>query len=335
MNDRVYRIAPLYRRCCWYVLAATPVFFAALFWIVAPLQDLPLVRVAAAALWILTLALSVALPPLNWRLTIDDSGWRRRFLGVETLWPWSDFENGEIAAGGVCFRHRQRPWWNPWSSVCIGSLSEEDFVAVVETIDHFFPADSPPEPPDEILIRRFGERIRLDDKGVHVENRRGGASHSWSEVIAVDVMRDNSKSASFSMLEIVLPGRVVTLRNAHGKTAGFSNPPPPVVAEFLRRRVNDNRYAVSLGGEPSANRALVERRSREVGRDSTHLAWMTYGTVGLLLGFVLWDARVLVYLPLLFAFVWMARKHRAHAKAWRDLLEDDAWRTTPPPRLKL
>jgi len=206
----------------------------------------------------------------------------------------------------------------------------------LETIDHYFPADSPPEPPDEILIRLLGERIRLDDKGVHVENRRGGASYSWSEVIAVDVMRDSGKSASFSMLEIVLPGRVVTLRNANGQTASlFHNPPPPVIAEFLRRRIGDSRYAISLTGQPIANRALVERRSREEGRESTFLTWMAHSFVGLVLVFIPWEPGVLAYLPITLAFEWMAQRHRAHAKAWRELLKDDAWRTTTPPRLKM
>jgi hypothetical protein len=341
MNDRVYRIAPRYRRCCWYVLVAAPIVIATYWWLAVPAKGIAIEEAIGASIGLGMIACLVALPPFSWRLTIDERGWRRRFLGIETLWPWAEFENGQIAAAGASYRHRQRPWWNPWNSIHVGYLTEDDLVAVMATIDPFFPAESPPEPPDEILIRLLGERIRLDDNGVHAENRRGGASYSWSEVIAVDVLRGNGKSAGFSMLEIVLPGRVVTLRNVKGKTAGFSNPAPAVIAEFLRRRVNDSRYSLSLGDEPMTNFALVKRRAAAAHRDLKELRWCfgaLSAAVAAMVSWMILDNQSL--LPLVFLvwllpllMVWL--KQEQHAARWREFVKDDRWRTAPPPRLEI
>ncbi len=341
MNARVYRIAPRYRRCCWYVLVAAPIVIATYWWLAVPAKGIAIEEAIGASIGLGMIACLVALPPFSWRLTIDERGWRRRFLGIETLWPWADFENGQIVAAGASYRHRQRSWWNPWNSIHVGYLTEDDLTAVMATIDPFFPTESPPEPPDEILIRLLGERIRLDDNGVHVENRRGGASYSWSEVITVDVLRGNGKSAGFSMLEVVLPGRVVTLRNVKGKTAGFSNPAPAVIAEFLRRRVNDSRFSVSLDGEPMASLALVKRRAAAAHRGLKELRWCFGALSAAFVAMVFWmildkqSLLPLVFLVWLLPIVWVWMKSERHAAQWREHEKDDRWRTASPPRLEM
>lgn len=335
METRPLKIAPQYRRSCWYIIASLPIVVAGMIWL--PNKQVPLAEVVIGGSVLCLLVLPLVVAPLMWRLWLGEHGLHRRFLGYETVWDWKDFAEGRIEERPeLSILHIDKPWWSPWRRISLGVLSPHDLNVVNKRIESYFSVSDPNsdrELPDQLALRLGWERLRIDNKGLSTSE----TSYLWSEITEVDVRRSSSRRADFTSLEIVLPDRVIRVNNIRGQTAGWKwNPKPEIFAKFIRQQMPANRYQVSLPGEPLANRAMAERRCAEARKEAKAFWYLCLVQLfAILSSALLWNLGFLVCLVLWIASFWVAYRLERYARTCERLVVNDAWKVTPWPTCRL
>jgi hypothetical protein len=288
MPARTYRIAPEFRRCCWYVLGATPVL-AAISLGVGWLSNRGVLEMVAGAttFGLLTLALLAA---LRWELRVDEQGIvRRRLFFLSDSWTWADFASGRIRKLSHSLDDPQRPWWR--RILCLDLLSDHERQQLLAELNAHY--QLPPEPviPNALTIRYgFRRSVRLSDRGIRAVRGRSSTEYPWESVRNIHITRLDPLRRDFCSLLIVLPDQELELNYARGNSPVWSGPKPEVVDGFLLGHAAYEIVDTCIAGEPCRNRAHLERQIRGIEKTRRQFTTIMAVLLTVFIGALVWTA---------------------------------------------
>ena len=226
---------------------------------------------ALAAFGLLTIFLTlVCFVEAGWRLRLDEEGIAVRTFRRFDLWPWSDFENGNVVGpegSATRFGHRQRGF--PSRVLELSLLSEYDRAEVLRAIGSHWP-EVARDPLPETLELHFRtpfdrRRIRLDGRGVTVRHGKKSWCFDWDDVERIAVTRAWPSHAGFRRLTIEFPGQQLRFeaRAASNKRYArtFDGASPAVLAGFVCKHAPGDRLREGLVcvGLTDRRQALLQR----------------------------------------------------------------------------
>lgn len=251
---REYRIAAMYRRSMWYVMA-TP-------WLTGGLtlalqlangHDLQLSSAASFALVAALVSLLVGLV-LRIRIRVDSRGISRRLFFGWRLWPWEDFLAGRMRFGSFRTTLQHVGSANPLDVLELGYLEDADSEEILAVVKRFWTPDSPPtdlEPSVTVITPRFlgwlpfrdalgRTEITFSPEGI-VRRCRGAKRHyAWGDLHRIVVRRISHDHSDFRALSLELPDAKVLLTSSTGEgSAGLNyvGPEPRELLAYIRAHV--------------------------------------------------------------------------------------------------
>ena len=289
-----FRLAPEYRRCAVY----TAVGFALLVGVVAGFQltgveDLPLANVVMALVSSGITAVGLLVLVFRYRLRIDHRGVWRRWIVRWDLWPWEAFEEGKVRHGqaGDQLTFPEKRWY--WRTISTSLLSEADRTAFEAVVRRYRVPPPPPDLPEVVSLRQgLRTELELSPAGVRVGE---GAIVPWGEVVQVELVRANHDRSDFVTLDLQLPGdsKPIRLFRRQGQSS-WRGPEADVVALYVRRYLDDDRFRVTALRGPPASVAEADRRLGRLAelqrrlRILSRITWIMLAALGIVM-FVPWD----------------------------------------------
>lgn len=229
-----------------------------------------------------------------YRVRVDEVGVHYRGLLGWTLWPWEEFESGEVDQGTrmISFVNPKRPFLRRKLHVVFFEDSDD-------LLSLCFERWRPPEVVvPEVMEIEFSEpmlgrtHLRFSEHGIEVSQGVQGATYGWPDVLEVVIERRTRYHIRF---------RRMTLRFAEEggaeRTVGidpwkkrkpnvWNGPDCRVIEAFLRQYVDESRVRVEIEAEGEEKERKVEER-RKGGMDKPTLAVMI-GLNGSVVGVIGW-----------------------------------------------
>lgn len=271
IQPREYRIAPHWRRCCWYVVIG-----------MLPVECLFctfLLAMCSARRWgdaggalfltiFFALPVAMAITGLRWRLRVDENGVSRRLLFRWDLWSWSDLESGRVrkAYSHTLYVPRSR-------RLNLNFMDDNDVQEVISIMNLRYVLPPPPELPDSLKIERTSRRVVVFDRdGIHLTGGDTFGEYSWHDVREVRITRLDPVRRNFRGLVLVLPDQEVELRfisRDRGMEPTWQGATAEEINEFLVKFVPEERIRVFIGRTEPSRREDLEKRlttAKNVGR---------------------------------------------------------------------
>lgn len=262
---REFRIAPMYRRCCWYLIVGFGliVVVASLIGPMAPQRgpaDIARTLVVVGLLWLAMFA------ALQWKLRLDEHGISRRLLFYWDHWNWSDFASGRIRKlVSHTLYDQERPLWR--RRLGLGFLEDRDRQVVLGIINAYYVLPPPPAVPETLTLRYgFRRKVTFDEGGIHLTDKNVPREFQWNELRHVHMTRLDPLRRDFVSLQIALPDEVIELKyvtHQGGTSPTWRGATADEVNEFLFAHVPSDRIDVSTPEEQSLNREVIERELKE------------------------------------------------------------------------
>jgi hypothetical protein len=278
---RTFALRAELRRSAYYVLAATSLVPALLWWLRDLLPNYQ-ARIPALLLGCCLVPALGSFAVLRWRLKVDGSGISRRRLLRWDLWPWDAFQQGRVREAedeSDCYILHEKPFWA--RKLTLGLFDDGDREEVAGKIRGTWVRQARPPLPPELRLRYGLRRVAILAAGSLVV-RNGGVAQRfrWNEVQSLRIRRREHDRRDFHSLELALPGQTITLRisHQHGHAirswSGADGSPTPTAQELaglLERCVPPNRIQVTALSGPARTiaewqdlRSLLERDGRNL-----------------------------------------------------------------------
>jgi hypothetical protein len=289
---RTYRIAPEYRRCCWYAMIGFIAVAVTVYGAQRYMQAHTVREVATVCGFIVILA-ALSLTPLRWKLRVDEHGVARRLFWRWQIWSWSDFVSGRITRlPSYTFCDPARPWWR--RTLRLEFMDHAEARQVLHAIEAHYQPPAPPEAPDALTIK-IGLRtsISFDKSGVHIV--QGGMPHeyTWDDVQSVYINRVDAMRRDFIRLEMALPHphTELELRAFQGGGAPqWRGATAEQINQLVRRHVSANRITTAIAGETPERRKDIEKQLAQLRDVRRFLFILAICTIGFLIGWFAWFA---------------------------------------------
>jgi hypothetical protein len=280
-----FRITPEYRRCCYYVLIAMPVFIVMAYC----MSQIAMGRLIDFFNYCCVIFLGLAsamVVPLRWKLCLDQQGLKRRRLFLWDSWTWDD-----IASGRLRKLHEwrlldpDRPWWR--RQLNLEFMARDDIQIVFNALNAHYRLPKAPDLPDVLKIKyRFRHSVTFDREAIHLRIRGLEKAYCWPDVQNVSVVRMDTLRRNFRSLQIVLPDEEIDLQNGavpswHGATSG-------VINEYLNRHVPPEKISVAVAGHEIPSRSQIERTLKELEKTNREMRTLMPVLFILIIGFLVW-----------------------------------------------
>jgi hypothetical protein len=258
---REYRIAPEFRRCCWYGIIGVAVLGGVLCWVARFVQNRPInVAIVCAPFVLLVAALTLA---LRWRLSVDSHGIARRRFFRWDLWTWADLASGRIRKlHPYALVDPNRPWWS--RKLRFDYLAGDQVRAVVAAINTHYQLPPPPKAPESLTIKYgFRRTATLDRNGVQLLVRGTPHTYLWHEIRGVHITRMDPVRRDFKSLEIAIPDQEIELAlvtTQYGTNPTWRGATSEEISEFLVRHLAPDRIDTSIVSEPLKRREDIEKK---------------------------------------------------------------------------
>ncbi len=269
-GSKEYRRDPMLRRCCWYVIASTPVM---LFAVYRATQDPNHVGVKGVGLVLMmgffAIPALLLTMPLFWKIRLDEKGISRRSFFRWDFWSWDDIASGRIIKSSSCSLYDpSRPVGHRSLTL---HLSFKDYQEVMAAINEHFQLPSAPEIPESITVHPPLRHVAtFDQTGIHRVVRKKKQNVLWEDVCDVHITRIEPLSRSFSQIVITLPDH--ELGNNEILIVRQMVPKPEELNELLLEKVSPDKIHISIVGQPLTKQRHIERHLKVVGSRRRALA---------------------------------------------------------------
>ncbi len=284
-----YRIAAKLRRCCWYVIIATPGIICVALWVgrIVPKRDMVSLCIGCALL------AAALLLPLRWRMRVGPNGVARRLLFNWDTWPWSDFASGRLQKLHPCtLLDPERPWWN--RRLRLGCMAADDIREVMAAINVHYRLPPPPDVPDRLTIKYGWRRSAvLDDKGIHLLVRGQPREYLWRDVRNVHITRMDQIRRDFASLLLTLPEQEIELKlisHQGGTSPSWRSATSEQINEFLLGNLDSDKIDISIAGEQPTKREHVEKKLEAARKQKREMVIIGAVFLTLIVGFLAWMA---------------------------------------------
>jgi hypothetical protein len=280
-----FRIAPEWRRCCYYGLIAVPVGIGLAYFQVALGRAIDGFLVMCVVFSGVAVAIVI---PLRWKLRLDAQGLKRGRLFRRDSWTWDDFASGRLQKlYPQTLLDPDRPWWR--RKLNLGFMSRDDIQIVFEAINAYYRLPEAPEVPDMLKIKyRFRRRATFDRDGIHLRFKGLEKAYSWLDVQNVSIVRMDTLRRDFSCLQIVLPDEEIKLERVSETNLSWRGATSEVINEFLYQHVWTEKINVAIAGQEIPNREQIERKLAELKKANRQmLIWITPQLI-VIVGWLVW-----------------------------------------------
>lgn len=258
LSYREYRLAPEYRRCCWYVLAAVPIL-AAMSCLVGHFvhQHSP-VKIGGILAFFVLLA-GAMVYALLWRVRVDADGITTS-PSLSDTWTWEDLASGRIVKQyPYTLYDPERPGWR--RRLRLEYLANDDLKQLFWLINIYYQLPPAPDIPTAITIKYgFRREATFDGDGIRLTVRGTTQKYAWADVQHLYIVRLDPLRRDFARLVLKVPDHEIEVGPATQQYYSLGGATSEKVNGFLLNHVPPERISIILAGDELKEPVELERR---------------------------------------------------------------------------